>query len=257
MTELVACHSLTIDFPGGSRGIDAINLQLRPGETIGIVGESGSGKTTLIRALINLPTAGARQSAGKIYFAGQDTSRFSANQWRSLRGAKIAMIFQNPGASLNPLISIGRQFVASIRNHQRVSKAQAREMAHRELTRMELPDPDRILTSRPWQLSGGMKQRVAIAMALVQNPDLILADEPTSALDVTTQEVIINEFQRRRREFGSAVIMVSHNICACSRMADRLLVMKNGTIIDQDSTANILNRPATSYAANCAQPSPC
>ncbi len=248
MTELLECQNLSIDFPGGIKAIDDLNLTLKSGETLGIVGESGSGKTTLIRTFINLPAAGARQIAGKLYFAGQDTSLLNANQWRSLRGARIAMIFQNPGAALNPLLSIGHQFVATIRYHKGISRTEAKTIASHELSRMNLKDSEQILKARPWQLSGGMKQRVAIAMSLALNPDIILADEPTSALDVNTQEAIIAEFQRRRQEFGTAIIMVSHNICACSRIADRLLVMKNGKQIDQDTTFNILNRNIDSYA---------
>ncbi len=248
MTNLVECRNLTVAFPTGGRALDQLDLSLQAGEILGIVGESGSGKTTLIRTLINLPTAGASCTGGQVFWAGEDCAQFSDKQWRSLRGSRIAMIFQNPGASLNPLLSVGRQFTASIRYHRRITTAQARDMAHQELARMQLKDPEQVLNARPWQLSGGMKQRVAIAMSLVLNPDLILADEPTSALDVNTQHAIINEFQRRRDEFGRTIVMVSHNICACARIADRLVVMKKGRIIDHGTSEQILNRPPTTYA---------
>ncbi len=247
MNPLVDVENLSIAYPGGHPAFQGLSFSLKPGETLGIVGESGSGKTTLIRQLINLPGAGATIVRGRILFEGRDTALFSAEEWRRLRGGRITMIFQNPGASLNPMVRVGRQFVEAIRNHQDMRKNEAHRLALAQIERLRLQDPEAILAARPWQLSGGMKQRVAIAIALAMNPDLILADEPTSALDVSTQEVIMEEFAQRQRQ-GTAIIIVSHNICACARIADRLLVMRNGHMADFDSTAAILSRPDDTYA---------
>lgn len=248
MSNLLEVDALKIDYPGGHTAFRDVSFSLKRGETLGIVGESGSGKTTLIRSLINLPSAGARISGGRILFGGEETAGFSADEWRRLRGGRIAMIFQNPGASLNPMVSVRRQFVEAILNHRSMGRQEAEELALEEIKKLHLKDPPAVLASRPWQLSGGMKQRVAIGMTLAMNPELILADEPTSALDVTTQEAIMDEFNTRRRERGTSVIMVSHNICACARIADRLLVMKDGQVVDYDTTGAILSRPEGTYA---------
>ena len=247
MSDLVDVSALKIEYPGNVTALDKVSFGLGAGEILGIVGESGSGKTTLIRALINLPAPGAAITGGRFLFNGKDTATFSASQWRKLRGGRIGMIFQNPGATLTPMMSVARQFVETLRNHCDFSRQGAREMALREIERMQLKDPAGIMAARPWQLSGGMKQRVALAMSLAVNPDLILADEPTSALDVTTQAAVMAEFDRRRRETGTAIIMVSHNISACAAIADRLMVMKDGRAVDCDTTGAILARPGSTY----------
>lgn len=248
MTDLVTAESLAIAYPGGNTALRGVAFSLKAGETLGIVGESGSGKTTLIRQLINLPSAGAKITEGRILFEGRDTADLTCEQWRRLRGGRIAMIFQNPGASLNPMVSVKRQFVEAIRNHRDMGRKEAELVALEEIEKLQLHDPPAILASRPWQLSGGMKQRVAIGISLAMNPDLILADEPTSALDVTTQEVIMEEFATRRRERGASIIMVSHNICACARVADQLMVMKDGRVEDYGDTLAILSRSEATYA---------
>jgi len=241
-------QSLSISYSGGHKALQDVSLSIRPGEILGVVGESGSGKTTLIRALINLLGTGASIDSGKYLFDGVDTAELSRAQWRQLRGGRIAMIFQNPGASLSPMMSIERQFVGAIRNHKAITKQQARRLALEEIKKLRLNDPEAILRSRPWQLSGGMKQRIAIAMSLAMNPELILADEPTSALDVATQEVVVNELESRRKRYGTSVIMVSHNISACASIADNLLVMKDGLIADYGTVAEVLSRDEQTYS---------
>lgn len=247
-TSLLDVESLTIRYSGEHAALQSVDLSIQKGEILGIVGESGSGKTTLIRALINLPGVGAKIESGKIWFAGQDTSTFSAEEWRHIRGNRIAMIFQNPGASLSPMVSVERQFIEAIRNHRKISKHEAREIAFNEIEKLRLNDPDTILSSRPWQLSGGMKQRVAISMSLAMKPELILADEPTSALDVTTQEIVMKELDYRRKQDGTSIIVVSHNISACASIADKLLVMKDGQIVDYGSVKEIQSRSENTYA---------
>lgn len=248
MKHLVAAENLAIAYPGGHIALQDVSFALAPGETLGIVGESGSGKTTLIRQLVNLPSSHAAVVAGRILFRDEDVAALSAERWRQLRGGHIAMVFQNPGASLNPMLSVERQFVEAIRNHRNLSRKEARALALEEIARLDLQDPPAILASRPWQLSGGMKQRVAIAIALAMDPELILADEPTAALDMSTQATVMAEFAERRRNRNAAIIVVSHNICACARIADRLMVMRHGRVEDFDTTAAIFSRPADSYA---------
>ncbi|QIZ76320.1 ABC transporter ATP-binding protein [Ferrimonas lipolytica] len=247
-TPLVDVQSLCINYAGGANVVEDVSFTLLPGQIVGIVGESGSGKTTLIRAIINLLGSGASIEAGHIWFDGVDTATLTSEGWRQLRGNHIAMIFQNPGASLSPMLTIERQFVEAIRNHRDITKAAARAIALAEISKLGLDEPERVLASRPWQLSGGMKQRVAIAMSLAMKPQLIIADEPTSALDVTTQELVMKELELRRRIDGSSVILVSHNISACASVADKLLVMQAGKVNDSGSVADILGRAEDSYA---------
>ncbi|WED23450.1 ABC transporter ATP-binding protein [Vibrio sp. JC009] len=253
---LVDVRSLSISYPGGHKALRDVSISLQRGEILGVVGESGSGKTTLIRALINLLGSGAVTENGKYEFDGVDTAALSAEQWRQLRGGRIAMIFQNPGASLSPMVSVERQFVEAIRNHKNLTKQQARLLALEEIEKLRLKDPEAILSSRPWQLSGGMKQRIAIAMSLAMNPELILADEPTSALDVTTQEVVVKELNARRKQYGTSVIMVSHNISACASIADNLLVMKNGQIVDYGSVKQVISRDEDTYSGQLVRAIP-
>ncbi|MCE0494973.1 ABC transporter ATP-binding protein [Vibrio salinus] len=245
---LVDVRSLTVRYPGGHDALRDVSLRVRRGEILGIVGESGSGKTTLIRTLINLPGAGAMMESDGLSFSGQDMTTLSAEAWRQLRGGRIAMIFQNPGASLSPMVTVERQFTEAIRNHRKITRREARDIALTEIQKLRLDDPEAVLASRPWQLSGGMKQRVAISMSLAMKPDLILADEPTSALDVTTQEVVMKELNERRRHDGTSVIVVSHNICACASVADNLLVMKEGRVVDYGRVREILSRPDHTYS---------
>lgn len=245
---LVEVESLTISYPGAHTALRNVSLNINRGEIVGVVGESGSGKTTLIRTLIHLLGSGAEIESGQIRLAGQDTARFSERDWRHLRGNCIAMIFQNPGSSLSPMVSVEKQFIEAIRNHRNISKSEARKMALAEIEQLHLNDPERILSSRPWQLSGGMKQRVAICMSLAMKPELILADEPTSALDVTTQEIVMQELDFRRKRDGTAIVVVSHNISACASVADKLIVMKDGQIVDYGTVKEIQSRPEHSYA---------
>lgn len=247
MKNLLTVNDLNISYDGGTPALKGIDVSLGHKEILGIVGESGSGKTTLIRSLINLLPANTSINSHTMRFNGKDLESLSKNQWRQLRGNEIAMIFQNPGSYLNPNLKIGRQFVESIRNKQPLSKKEAKEKAINTLGRMHLKDPEWIMNIYPFQLSGGMQQRVAIAMTIVMEPLLILADEPTSALDVKTQAQIVRELIALRENFDTSIIMVTHNICCSAHTADRLMVMRKGKVVECDQTTSVLKNPEQEY----------
>lgn len=247
MKNLLTVNDLTINYDGGEPALRGVDMSIARKEILGIVGESGSGKTTLIRSLINLLPANTAVTSSTMRFNDIDLTALSKEDWRRLRGSEIAMIFQNPGAYLNPTIKIGRQFVESIRNKQSISKQEARQKAITTLGKMHLDDPQRIMRAYPFQLSGGMQQRVAIAMTIVMEPLLILADEPTSALDVKTQVQIVRELVALRENFDTSIIMVTHNICCSAHTADRLMVMRHGEVVECDRTTTILKNPRQAY----------
>jgi len=247
MKNLLTVNDLNISYDGGTPALKGIDVSLGHKEILGIVGESGSGKTTLIRSLINLLPANTSINSHTMRFNGKDLGLLSKEQWRQLRGNEIAMIFQNPGSYLNPNLKIGRQFVESIRNKQPLSKKEAQEKAINTLGRMHLNDPEWIMNAYPFQLSGGMQQRVAIAMTIVMEPLLILADEPTSALDVKTQAQIVRELIALRENFDTSIIMVTHNICCSAHTADRLMVMRKGKVVECDQTTSVLKNPEQEY----------
>ncbi|HIT19333.1 MAG TPA: ABC transporter ATP-binding protein [Candidatus Fimivivens faecavium] len=227
--------------------VTGFSLDMKPGEIVSIVGESGSGKTTVIRAVLGCLAGGGVVSHGDIQFEGTSLTGLSKEAWRALRGTKISMIFQDSGAMINPIRKIGPQFVEYIRTHQRMSKREAWERGVEMLERMRLPSGDNIMRSYPFQLSGGMRQRVGIAMAMTFQPKLLLGDEPTSALDVTTQAQIVRQMLALREQYGTGMIIVTHNLGVAAYMADRILVMKDGRVVDQGSRDRILSHPASDY----------
>ncbi|TCO76866.1 ABC transporter ATP-binding protein [Marinisporobacter balticus] len=247
MCKLLEIKSLTVRYDGEGDVIKNINMDVGYKEIIGIVGESGSGKTTLIRTIINLLAPSSEVVSGDIIFEDKNIRKYNKEAWRKLRNNEIAMIFQNPGAYLNPIIKIGKQFVESIRNHRDISKAEAIIQAKAILEKMHLDDSDRIMNAYPFQLSGGMKQRVAIAMALAMKPKLILADEPTSALDVKTQAQIVNELISLRNNFDTSIIIVTHNIGVAAYMSDRIIVMNQGEIVENDTKKEVITQPKMEY----------
>lgn len=209
------------------------SLHVAPGEICGIVGESGSGKTSVIRAVLGCLPGGGRVTDGDILFENQSLLANTPEQWRCLRGSEISLIFQDAGAMLNPIRTIGSQFVEYIRTHQAMPKKQAYALGLKMLERMQLPDGANIMRSYPFQLSGGQRQRVGIAMGMVFQPKLLLADEPTSALDVTTQAQIVRQMLQLREQYGTAIVIVTHNIGLAAYMADKIVVMKKGCIEEQ------------------------
>lgn len=223
------------------------SMTLKKGEIASIVGESGSGKTTVIRAVLGLLPGGGRVTEGDILFEGKSLLKNTAEEWRNLRGTDISMIFQDSGAMLNPIRKIGSVFVEYIRTHEKVSRKAAWEKGREMLEQMRLPSSDNIMKSYPFQLSGGMRQRVGIAMAMTFQPKLLLADEPTSALDVTTQAQIVRQMIELREEWGTSIIMVTHNLGVAAYMSDQILVMKEGRIADTGSRDQILKGGRSIY----------
>jgi peptide/nickel transport system ATP-binding protein len=223
------------------------NLTLEQGEICSIVGESGSGKTTVIRAVLGLLAGGGKVTAGEILFEGKSLLGLDKKQWRDLRGHDISMIFQDSGAMMNQTRKIANTFVEYIRTHENLSKKEAWAKGRDMLTRMHLPDGDRIMRSYPFQLSGGMRQRVGIAMGMTYQPKLLLADEPTSALDVTTQAQIVRQMMELRDEYGTSIILVTHDLGVATYMGDKIVVMKNGKIEDRGSRDHMLHQTNNAY----------
>ena len=230
--------------------VEHVSLSMNEGDIVSIVGESGSGKTTVIRAVLGLLPGGGKVSEGDIVFNGTSLLSYDVKQWQSLRGSQISMIFQDSGAMINPIRKIGGQYVDYIRLHKECTKQEAWDMACDMLTRMRLPSADNVMDSYPFQLSGGMRQRVGIAMAMTFNPKLLLADEPTSALDVTTQAQIVRQMMELRDEFGTAVIIVTHNIGVAAYMGDKIIVMQHGKVVDSGDRDHILHHSQDPYTRN-------
>ncbi|MCR4962883.1 MAG: ABC transporter ATP-binding protein [Firmicutes bacterium] len=223
------------------------NLTLEKGEICSIVGESGSGKTTVIRAVLGLLARGGKVTAGDIVYEGRSLLTLNDKEWRALRGHDISMIFQDSGAMMNQTRRTGDSYVEYIRTHESIFTKDAWAKGVEMLGRMHLPDPDRIMRSYPFQLSGGQRQRVGIAMGMTYQPRLLLADEPTSALDVTTQAQIVRQMLELRDEYGTSIIIVTHDIGVASYMADKLVVMKDGVIEDQGDRDHILHETDNAY----------
>lgn len=219
--------------------VNHFHLKLEQGRICTIAGESGSGKTTVIRAVFGLLAAGGRVTAGDILFEGKSLLSGSKEEWRKLRGMGMSMIFQDTGAMLNPIRTIGGQFVEYIRIHERMPKKQAWEKAVSMLKRMQLPDSERVMKSYVFQLSGGMRQRVGIAMAMTFQPKLLLADEPTSALDAVTQAEIVRQMKDLRKE-NTSILMVTHNLGVAAFMSDEIILMKDGKITDRGDKEHLL-----------------
>ena len=227
--------------------VQGVNFKLDEGEILTIVGESGSGKTTVIRAILNVLPGGGSVTKGEIIFENNNLREFDNDSWRNLRGKDISMIFQDSGNMMNPVQTIGKQFVEYIQVHSDLDKKAAYDMAIEKLVLMNLPNPENIMDSYTFELSGGMRQRVGIAMAITFQPKLLLADEPTSALDVTTQAQIVGELMYITRGTGAAMIMVTHNLGVASYLSDNLMVMSQGKVVEYGKTEDVLNNPQAEY----------
>ena len=221
--------------------VQNFNLDMKEGQVISLVGESGSGKTTVIRAILGLLAGGGKVTEGSILFEGEDLL------WRKLRGSDISMIFQDSGAMMNPTKKIGSVFTEYILTHEKISKKEAWNKGIAMLEKMRLPSADNIMESYPFQLSGGMRQRVGIAMGMTYQPKLLLADEPTSALDVTTQAQIVRQMMQLRDDYHTSIIVVTHNLGVAAYMSDYIIVMKNGKMEDQGSREYILKESNNEY----------
>lgn len=223
------------------------SLSMQEGQIISLVGESGSGKTSVIRAILGLLPMGGVVSQGDILFDDESLLSYSHDKWNQIRGTKISMIFQDSGAMMNPTRKVESVFMEYILTHEKISKQEAWQKALKMLERMNLPSADNVMRSYPFQLSGGMRQRVGIAMSMTYSPKLLLADEPTSALDVTTQAQIVRQMMELRDEYKTGIIMVTHNMGVAAYMSDYIIVMKNGSIVDEGDRNYILKESKNDY----------
>jgi oligopeptide/dipeptide ABC transporter ATP-binding protein len=247
MGPILEVNQLDVSYNGTLISKD-ITLSLNQGEILGIVGESGSGKSTLLKAILGLLGDNGRAEHGQLLFEGTDLLRISQKELQKLRGKRIGMVFQHPGMSLNPIRKIGVQFFEALRAHgEKVEKEQAKEQILTLFRKLNLRDGERILNSYPFELSGGMNQRVCIALAMVMNPSLLLADEPTSALDVTVQSQCVQEMMDLRDQFGTTIIIVTHNMGVVSYMADKIAVMYAGRVVEYGSKADVMGAPCHPY----------
>jgi peptide/nickel transport system permease protein len=245
---LLRVRDLHVEFPGPRRPVHAVrgvSFDLARGETLGVVGESGSGKSVTAAALIQLIDPPGRVTAGQILLEGEDVVRAGDRRMRELRGTHIGMIFQNPAASLNPVLTVGFQMREALRSVG--TDGQVEVTVRRSLTRVGIPDPDRIVRQYPFELSGGMNQRVMIAMALAARPDLLIADEPTTALDTTTQAQILNELVELTDQHDISLLLITHDIALVSEYADRILVLYAGEVCETGPVSQVISRPAHPY----------
>lgn len=246
MKELLTYQSVEVSFNGLPVTHD-VSFTLHAGEILGIVGESGSGKSTLLKAAMGLLGNGGLVTRGDIWFDGKDLPDLREKEMRRIRGAKLGMIFQDAGASLCPIRTIGDQIYESMAAHGRVSRGQAKEKALALFEKLQFKDGRRIWDSYPFELSGGMNQRVGIAIAMLMEPPVLLADEPTSALDVAVQKQVVEEMLRLRNIFGTAIMLVTHDIGVVSVMADTILVLKDGRVMEYGPAKQVLENPQDAY----------
>ncbi|MBB4287561.1 ABC transporter ATP-binding protein [Roseospira goensis] len=232
---------------GDVAAVDGVSFSVDRGEVLGLVGESGSGKSVTGFSIIGLVDPPGRVAGGRVLYKGRDLAGLSEARMRALRGREIAMIFQDPMMTLNPVLRIDTQMIEAIRAHERVSEKAARARCRDALGRVGIPAPDERLTAYPHQFSGGMRQRVAIAIALLNAPDLIIADEPTTALDVTVQAQILYEVQALCRDTGTALIWITHDLAVVAGLADRIAVMYAGKVVETGSTDQVLDHPMHPY----------
>ncbi|WP_185292929.1 ABC transporter ATP-binding protein [Mycolicibacterium litorale] len=231
---------------GTAQALRGFDLDVREGEIVAVVGESGSGKSVSMRAAMGLLPPSAAVS-GQIRFGGTDLVGLDESRFSALRGKDLAMIFQEPSVALSPVYSIGQQLVETFRLHQDMSRDESRSYAVQMLASVGLPDPEKRLKSFPHQLSGGQKQRVTIAMALAMRPKVIIADEPTTALDVTVQAAVLDLLRECRDQHGSTIVLITHNMGVVADLADRVVVMRDGRIVEQGTTEQIFAAPAEPY----------
>ena len=238
------------------RAVDGISFQVHKGEVVGLIGESGSGKSVTGFSIMRLVDAPGRIVEGQIRFLGHDLASLTERQMRNLRGSRIAMIFQDPMMTLNPVLRIDTQMIDAVLAHDNVSKAEARIRARDALGKVGIPSPEERLKAYPHQFSGGMRQRVAIAIAMLHKPELLIADEPTTALDVTIQGEILSEMQKLCKESGTSLIWITHDLAVVAGLAHSICVMYAGKIVEYGPVDDVLDRLFIRIRRVCCAPSP-
>lgn len=229
------------------RAVNGVNLEVKKGEVMALIGESGSGKSVTLRAMMRLHNERNTTYEGVLDIDGKNILTHGKQELASMRGKKVAMIFQEPLLALDPVYTVGQQIVESIRRHEKVSKKEARQRALKLFEKVSIPSPERRLDAYPHEMSGGMRQRAMIALALSCNPEVLLADEPTTALDATVQIQILLLLRELQRELGLSIIFVTHDIGAAAEVADRMAVMYAGYIVEQGSAKELLTQPKHPY----------
>ena len=249
--ELLEVKDLGITFftdRGALPAVQEVSFSIKPGETLGVVGESGCGKSMTALSLMQLiPSPPGKITAGEIMYKGEDLLKKSPKEMRDIRGKEISMIFQEPMTSLNPVITVGKQIMEAVLTHEKMSKQEAKERALEMIKLVGIPMPEKVFASCPHQLSGGMRQRIMIAMALSCNPSLLICDEPTTALDVTIQAQILKLINKMKKELNTAVLLITHDMGVISEMADNVIVMYAGKIEEQGPVDDIFYKPAHPY----------
>ena len=250
MAHLLEVKDLQTHFPtraGLVRAVDGVSFHLDRGELLGLVGESGCGKSITALSVMRLIAAPGKIVNGEILFDGKDLLKLSDAEMREMRGDDIAMIFQDPMTSLNPVFTVGEQIAEALRLHRKMSRSEARKATIEAMREVAIPDPARRLDDYPHQLSGGMRQRIMIAMALACNPKLLIADEPTTALDVTIQAQILELLNELRKQRELAVLLITHDLGVVAEVADRVAVMYTGRIVEQSPVDELFARPKHPY----------
>ncbi|MBH23023.1 MAG: dipeptide ABC transporter ATP-binding protein DppD [Myxococcales bacterium] len=233
---------------GKIRPVDGLSFEVKRGKTLAIVGESGSGKSVTSLSIMRLiPESNGAIENGEVWFEGEDVLKRSPKEMRSLRGNRMAMIFQEPMTALNPVYTIGQQMREVYDLHQNISRSEARSRSVEMLQKVRISDPSQVLDKYPHQLSGGMRQRVMIAMALACNPSLLIADEPTTALDVTIQAQVLRLMRQLQEELGTAIIFITHDLGVVAQVADEVMVMYTGRVVERGTVHDIFERPTHPY----------
>ena len=248
--SLLEVKNCTIRYQNGAPAVSKVSFEVEKGEIVSLVGESGSGKTTMIRAILGLLPPGGKVTEGEIILDGRDILKLSDHEQELMRGKDIAMIFQDVGLSMDPIKLIRSQYIEAIQIHEDISKNESYDRAVDMLKRMHLTDAKRVMNSYPFELSGGMKQRVGIAMGMTAQPKILLADEPTSALDVTIQAQVVREMRELRDRYGATIILVTHNMGVASYLSDKIGVMRSSEMVEFGTRDEIINAPKEEYTRN-------
>ena len=256
LLEVKGLHTYFKTRKGIVKAVNDVSYSLEPGRTIGIVGESGSGKSVSAMSILQLLDGNGYIAEGEILFEGRDLTKLSKEEMYTIRGNKISVIFQEPMTSLNPVFSIERQLSEPFIIHQNMNKKEAKQKAKEMLYAVQIPNPETVLKQYPHQLSGGMRQRVMIAIALTGNPKLIIADEPTTALDVTIQSQILKLLKRVQEDCGASVVLITHDLGVVAEMADYVVVMYAGKIVEKGTVYDIFDNPMHPYTIGIQKAKP-